>query len=213
MTYEVKLTEVTKDAEKLIVYIARVSSPNQDNPEHAKLLRFCIKNRHWSVFEHGHMTVEIQTSRAIAQQILRHRSFTFQEFSQRYAGVVDGAVAHYEARRQAVKNRQSSVDDMDPETKEWWREAQLGIWDGCFGVYEEALERGIAKECARMVLPLATMTRIYMTGNMRSWIHYIELRTSPHAQKEHRDIALAIRSLFIAHFPIISEAMGWEEVR
>jgi thymidylate synthase (FAD) len=207
--FEVSMVTVTPEAEKLMIYIARVSSPKQDNPEYAKLLKFCIKHGHWSVFEHAHMTVEINTSRALTQQIIRHRSFCFQEFSQRYAGVGEGGVKFYSARRQADKNRQSSVDDMPEDDIMWFIEEQRTMWREAHDVYEKALERGIAKECARFVLPMNTQSRIYMTGNARSWIHYLELRTRPNVQKEHRDIAMAILDIFVEHFPYIGEAMGW----
>lgn len=206
-TAAVRLITVTPNGEALMAYTARVSSPNQKNPDYAKLLRYCIKNKHWSVFEHAFLTVEIATSRAITQQIVRHRSFTFQEFSQRYASALEGIV--YGARRQAKKNRQSSVDDLDAETKEWFKQAQEKIWKHSNLLYMDAIDRGIAKECARMVLPMATISKIYMTGNVRSWIHYLDLRTQPNVQLEHREIAEMIKSIFIEQFPVCSEAMGW----
>ncbi|NTU50534.1 MAG: FAD-dependent thymidylate synthase [Desulfobulbaceae bacterium] len=193
--------------EGLIAYCARVSSPHQENPDYAGLLRYCIKNKHWSVFEMVDMTVEITTSRAIAQQILRHRSFQFQEFSQRYAKVQQAE--KYEARRQDQKNRQNSIDDLSKETQLWFKSAQSEIELRAFQLYEEALEKGIAKECARFLLPLATQTRLYMKGSVRSWIHYLEVRCDPSTQKEHREIADAIKALFVQEFPIVSEALEW----
>lgn len=204
----VKLIAITPDAEKTMIYIARVSSDNQDNPDYSGLLKYCLDHHHWSVFEHAHATVEIETSRAIAAQILRHRSFCFQEFSQRYSEP-DGFEL-YHARRQAEKNRQSSVDDLPENVAFWWHSEQLVTWDICMHTYEEAVNKfGIARECARMILPLNTTTRLYMTGNIRSWIHYIQLRTARDTQLEHREIALAIRDLLKPELPVISEAMGW----
>ncbi|MGQ9805088.1 MAG: FAD-dependent thymidylate synthase [Chlorobiales bacterium] len=193
--------------EGLIAYCARVSSPNQENPNYAKLLQFCIRKGHWSVFEMVDMTLEITTTRAIAPQILRHRSFSFQEFSQRYAKV--SAFETYEARRQDQKNRQNSFDDFDESTKEWFREAQREVWEYSYKRYEEAIEKGIAKESARALLPLNTITRLYMKGSVRSWIHYFQVRCDPATQKEHRDIALAARDIFIAQFPTVAEALSW----
>ncbi len=211
ITHEVDLTEVTENGEKLMITIARVSSPDPDNPKYARLLRYCIKKRHWSVFEHAHMTVEITTSRGISPQILRHRSFTFQEFSQRYAAVDDSGVIIYAARRKAEKNRQSSVDDLPQEVIDEWDRRQMEVWRHNFEHYQWALDNDIATECARFVLPAGTKTRLYMTGNARSWIHYIQLRTQPDVQEEHRDIAIAIRTVFATYFPHIAEAMGWNE--
>lgn len=204
----VKLISVTPDAEQVMGYVARVSNPNnQDNPAVAKLLSYCIKNRHWSVFETASMSLEINTSRAIAAQILRHRSFTFQEFSQRYASPTDFVT--YEARRQDDKNRQNSVDDLDEDTKIWFRVAQQSIWEGSQSLYSQAIEKGIAKECARFLLPLNVTSKLYMTGNVRSWIHYIDLRTTSGTQKEHRDIAQACLEVFKIQFPSIAEALVW----
>ncbi|MCS7013521.1 MAG: FAD-dependent thymidylate synthase [Chloroherpetonaceae bacterium] len=193
--------------EGLIAYCARVSSPHQENPDYAKLLRFCIRQKHWSIFEMVDMTVEITTTRAISPQILRHRSFSFQEFSQRYAKALDYEV--YEARRQDEKNRQNSLDDFDEDTKAWFRAAQREVASLAFQRYEEALAKGIAKESARVLLPLNTVTRLYMKGSVRSWIHYLQVRCDPATQKEHRDIANAIREIFIAQFPTIAEALEW----
>ena len=194
--------------EGLIAYCARVSSPNQETPDYEKLLSYCIRNRHWSVFEMVDMTVEITTSRAISPQILRHRSFCFQEFSQRYAKVQ--AVEKYQPRRQDVKNRQNSLDDLDDATVAWFDAAQESIAKLGMEKYEEALEKGIAKECARVLLPLGTQTRLYMKGSVRSWIHYLDVRTDPATQKEHRDIADAVKAIFTEQFPVTSRAMGWE---
>jgi len=204
----VKFITGTPNAEEMIGYCARVSNPsNQSNPNIAKLLAYCIKHGHWSVFETASMTLEIETSRAISAQILRHRSFCFQEFSQRYA-----AVSQYiqsEARAQDEKNRQNSTDTLSDEDKEWFSSIQALLWDECFKAYEEALSRGIAKECARALLPLSTKTRLYMTGNIRSWIHYIQLRSANGTQKEHQDIAIQAKEIFKQQYPIISEALGW----
>ncbi|MFM1842741.1 MAG: Thymidylate synthase ThyX [Cyanobacteriota bacterium] len=191
--------------EGLIAYCARVSSPNQENPDYEGLLRYCMRMGHWSVFEMCDMTVKIVTSRAIAAQILRHKSFSFQEFSQRYAEVLG-----YEpcfARRQDTKNRQNSIDDLDEDTKRWFLDAQQWLWGRAYVAYQEAIDKGIAKECARMILPLNTQTRLYMKGNVRSWIHYLKVRNSPETQKEHRDIANAIREIFADQFPTIANCL------
>ena len=196
-------------SEEMMAYVARVSNPsNQMNTEtSSKLLKYCIKNSHWSVFEHVNMTVEITTSRAIAAQILRHRSFVFQEFSQRYAEATNFEI--YPARRQDTKNRQNSIDDLDEDTKEWFAMAQQLITEDARATYDEALRRGVAKEQARFLLPLSTETTLYMTGNVRNWIHYIELRSENGTQKEHADIAAAIKKIFKEQFPAISEALEW----
>lgn len=194
-------------AEGLIAYCARVSSPHQENLDYEKLLAYCISNRHWSIFEMADMTVEIVTSRAIAPQILRHRSFQFQEFSQRYARVQ--AIETYTPRRQDSKNRQNSLDDLGTETIEWFENAQAEIARISMEKYEEALDKGIAKECARVLLPLGTRTKLYMKGSVRSWIHYLEVRTDRSTQKEHRDIAEAIRTIFCDQFPVTASALGW----
>jgi thymidylate synthase (FAD) len=194
--------------EGLMAYCARVSSPHQETPDYEKLLSYCIQKKHWSVFEMVDMTVEITTSRAISPQILRHRSFCFQEFSQRYAKAQ--TTEKYEPRRQDTKNRQNSLDDLDEATVTWFDQAQDKIARLSFESYEEALEKGIAKECARVLLPLATQTRLYMKGSVRSWIHYLEVRTDPATQKEHRDIAEAVQAIFVEQFPVTSKALGWE---
>ena len=203
----VKLISITPDAENLVAYCARVSSKNQDNPNIQKLLEYCIKHEHWSVFETAYITVEIETSRAISAQILRHRSFTFQEFSQRYAEVPDFIT--YKARRQDKKNRQASIDDMKFEDRHWFDIAQDRVQSLTAALYLDALDRGIAKEQARFLLPMSSKTKIYMTGNIRSWIHYLELRTGVETQKEHRDIAREIKKIFKEELPIISGALEW----
>ena len=207
----VELISITPDAEKTMAHIARVSNPNnQDNPNYAGLLRYCIKHNHWSVFEQSSMTLEIETTRAIAAQILRHRSFTFQEFSQRYAQSNElGKIELPDLRRQDTKNRQNSIDDVDPFVKQKLEAQMITLFSSAQSLYNQMIEEGIAKECARMVLPLCTPTRIYMTGSARSWIHYIELRSANGTQKEHMDIANACKSIFIDTFPTIAEALEW----
>ena len=207
----VKLVSITPDAEQTMAYIARVSNPsNQDNEKYAGLLKYCIKHNHWSVFEQSSMTLEIETTRAIAAQILRHRSFTFQEFSQRYAASTAlGDIDIPELRRQDEKNRQNSTDDLDPEIVEKLNKQMITLFSSSKALYEQMLSQGVAKECARMVLPLATPTRIYMTGSCRSWIHYINLRSAHGTQKEHMDIAEACRKVFTEQFPSVSEALEW----
>ncbi len=208
----VKLVTVTPEAEKTMGYVARVSNPNnQENPKVAGLLKYCIKHNHWSVFEQAHMTVEIETTRGLAAQILRHRSFTYQEFSQRYAdsSLLGNTIPLPALRRQDEKNRQNSIDDIDPLTQQDFEiKMQRHFVDG-MKLYKEMLDNGIAKECARFVLPLATPTRLYMTGSVRSWIHYIDLRSANGTQKEHMDIANAVRDVFVEQFPICAEALGW----
>ena len=201
--------EIISTPEGLMVYAARVSSPNQENPKYANLLKYCLKNGHWSVFEMCDMMVEIETSRALAAQILRHKTFNFQEFSQRYQALTEEGICIYEARRQDQKNRQNSIDDISIEDKEWFVNSQKEVWEFCFKKYEQALEKGIAKECARFLLPLNTKTRLYMKGSVRSWIHYIDVRSANGTQKEHQDIALGAKKIFIKKFPIISEAREW----
>ena len=207
----VKLVSVTPDAEQLMAYIARVSNPsNQDNEKYSGLLKYCIKHNHWSVFEQSSMTLEIETTRAIAAQILRHRSFTFQEFSQRYAASTAlGEIDLPELRKQDLKNRQNSTDDLDPEMVEKFNRQMITLFSSSKALYESMLKQGVAKECARMVLPLCTPTRIYMTGSCRSWIHYINLRSAHGTQKEHMVIAEACRKVFIEQFPAVSEALDW----
>ncbi len=208
----VKLLTVTPKAEELMGYVARVSNPkNQDNPKVAGLLSYCIKHGHWSVFEQAHMTLEINTTRGLAAQILRHRSFTYQEFSQRYAdsSMLGDHIPVPELRRQDDKNRQNSIDDLDRfMVQDFELEMQKHFADG-MTLYKKMLDAGVAKECARFVLPLATPTRLYMTGSVRSWIHYINLRSSHGTQKEHMIIAEKCRSVFTEQFPAVSEALGW----
>lgn len=199
-----KLIHITPEAETLVAYCARVSSPNQENPEYEKLLAYCIKHQHWSVFEMASMCVEITTSRAIAQQILRHRSFHFQEFSQRYAPVTN--YEKYEARRQDNKNRQNSIADMSEADQKWFSGAQTHIAEMAFELYNDALNKGIAKEQARFLLPLSTQTKIYMHGTIRDWITYCMVRVDPSTQKEHRDIAVEIWKILRVQVPIITKA-------
>lgn len=195
-------------SEALMAYIARVSSPTQKNPSYEGLLGYCAKHGHWSVFEQINVTFEIETSRAIAQQILRHRSFVFQEFSQRYAKV-DMGFELCEARRQDNKNRQNSISDMSQEDCEWFKAAQEKVWETSYKLYSEAVERGVAREQSRFLLPLNTTTKLYMTGNLRNWIHYIDVRGGKGTQQEHADIANAIKDILIREFPIVSKAVGW----
>lgn len=209
---KVKLISITPDAEKNIAYCARVSNPNnQGSDDYSKLLAYCIKNHHWSIFEMAFMTLEINTTRGLAAQILRHRSFTFQEFSQRYAdaNLLAEEIPMFDLRRQDNKNRQNSIDDIDETTKHLWTSHVLDHFKRSKELYDNMIADGIAKECARFVLPLATPTRLYMSGSIRSWIHYIELRSSNGTQKEHMDIANECKSIFIEQFPIIAQALGW----
>ena len=208
---KVKVVSVTPDAEKTMAYIARVSNPaNQENDNFSGLLKYCIQHEHWSVFEQSSMTLEIETTRAIAAQILRHRSFTFQEFSQRYAKSNElGKIELPQLRRQDKKNRQNSIDDLDPFVQQKLEAQMITLFSSCQSLYNQMIEEGVAKECARMVLPLCTPTRIYMTGSCRSWIHYINLRSSHGTQKEHMDIANECRKVFIDQFPVVSEALDW----
>mgnify|MGYP001335518225 FL=1 len=207
----VRLISVTPDAEQTMAHIARVSNPNnQDNPNYSGLLRYCIKHNHWSVFEQSSMTLEIETTRAIAAQVLRHRSFTFQEFSQRYADSnLLGTIELPELRKQDKKNRQNSTDDLDPKLVDTLNRQMNTLFSSALSLYNQMLEDGVAKECARMVLPLCTPTRIYMTGSCRSWIHYINLRSAHGTQKEHMQIAEACRKVFTEQFPAVSEALEW----
>ena len=206
------LVSVTPDAEKHIAYCARVSNPNnQDNEKFSGLLKYCIKHQHWSIFEQAFMTLEITTTRGIAAQILRHRSFTFQEFSQRYASTSFlGDIELPELRRQDDKNRQNSIDDLDPVIVEKLNRQMITLFSSANNLYKQMLDAGVAKECARFVLPLATPTKLYMTGSIRSWLHYIELRSAHGTQKEHMDIANSCKKIFVEQFPSISEAMEWK---
>jgi thymidylate synthase (FAD) len=208
----VQLISITPDAEKTMAYVARVSNPsNQNNEKYSGLLKYCIKHNHWSVFEQSYMTLEIETTRAIAAQILRHRSFTYQEFSQRYAdsSLLGEKIKLPELRRQDTKNRQNSIDDLDPSVVLNLELQMQTLFDSSMALYQQMLERGVAKECARNVLPLCVGTKIYMTGSCRSWIHYINLRSANGTQKEHMDIALACKEVFKEQFPSVSEALEW----
>ena len=209
---KVKLVQVTPDAEQTMAYIARVSNPkNQENPSFEGLLKYCIKHGHWSVFEQAYMTLEIETSRAIAAQILRHRSFTYQEFSQRYAdsSLLADEIPLPKLRRQDTKNRQHSIDDIDDFKKQRFEIAMKRYFEEGMDIYKTMLDAGIAKECARMVLPLATPTRIYMTGSCRSWAHYIALRSANGTQAEHMDIANQAKEIFCEQFPSVGKALEW----
>ncbi len=207
----VDLISVTPEAEKTMAYIARVSNPkNQFNEDFSKLLTYCIKNEHWSVFEQAYMTLQIETNRGIAAQILRHRSFTFQEFSQRYAESTElGEIPVPELRRQDTKNRQNSIDNIPDDIRVYFNEKIKNHFQESVALYEEMLKSGVAKECARFVLPLSTPTRIYMTGSCRSWIHYIKLRSGHGTQKEHMDLANECKAIFLKNFPIVSKALQW----
>ena len=209
---QVKLVSVTPQAEETMGYVARVSNPkNQDNPNVAGLLSYCIKHQHWSVFEQAHMTVEIETTRGLAAQILRHRSFTYQEFSQRYAdsSMLADQIPLPELRRQDEKNRQNSTDDMNPRTVNHYNRKMEQHFKQGMKLYQNMLKDGVAKECARFVLPLATPTRLYMTGSCRSWIHYINLRSAHGTQKEHMELVESVKTIFAEQFPTVSQALDW----
>lgn len=201
---------VTPDAEQMIAYLARVSNPaGQNNSETApKLIRYLIKHKHWSPFEMASMCLEINTTRAISPQILRHRSFCFQEFSQRYADVnALGSATLPHLRRQDFKNRQNSIDDLDPKlVAEYYRRVS-SLYEESGHLYQEMVSNGVAKECAREILPLGSPTRLYMQGTLRSWIHYIDVRSGPETQLEHREIALEVKQIFKEEFPVIHEAL------
>ena len=208
----VKLISVTPDAEQHMAYCARVSNPsNQDNEKYAGLLRYCIKHQHWSIFEQAFMTLEINTTRAIAAQVLRHRSFTYQEFSQRYAdsSMLADQIPLFDIRRQDTKNRQNSIDDIDPFTKQEFEIKIRRHFDEAMVLYQSMLDAGIAKECSRNVLPLCTPTRLYMSGSVRSWIHWIDLRSANGTQKEHMLLAEGARAIFKEQFPMVAEALEW----
>ena len=212
MNSQIKLVSVTPDAEQHMAYVARVSNPkNQDNDKFAGLLKYCIKHGHWSVFEQAFMTVEINTTRGLAAQILRHRSFTYQEFSQRYADVshIREDIPLPELRSQDLKNRQNSIDDVDPAVVKRFNKDMRAHFDASIDLYKSMLHAGIAKECARFVLPLATPTRLYMTGSCRSWVHYINLRSAHGTQKEHTEIVKECKTVFVKQFPSVSEALEW----
>ena len=211
----VKLISVTPDAEKMMGYVARVSNPsNQENPKVAGLLKYCVKHQHWSVFEQSFMTLEIETTRGLAAQILRHRSFTFQEFSQRYAdsSLLSTNIPLPELRRQDTKNRQNSIDDINEFKVQKYQMLMQDYFSRGMELYQEMLSDGIAKECARFVLPLATPTRLYMSGSCRSWVHYIALREKSGTQKEHMDIAKECKKIFVEQFPTCAEALGGLDV-
>lgn len=200
-----KLIWITPEAEKNIMYCARVSNPKNQDSGNTKLLNYCIDHGHWSIFEMANMCVEIETSRAIAAQILRHRSFSFQEFSQRYAEAQNFEI--YEARRQDSKNRQNSIADMSEEDRNWFEKEQYDLGNLCMLSYERALQRGIAKEQARFLLPLSTSTKLYMNGTIRSWLHYLQLRRGHGTQLEHQRIADSIWEIFEKELPIIADAL------
>ena len=207
-----KLISVTPDAEKHMAYCARVSNPaNQENEKFSGLLKYCVKHQHWSIFEQAYMTLELYTTRGIAAQVLRHRSFTYQEFSQRYAdsSLLTNKIPLPQLRRQDDKNRQNSIDDLDPFEVQNLELQMQTLFDSSMALYQQMLGRGVAKECARFVLPLAVPTKIYMTGSVRSWIHYIDLRSANGTQKEHMDLALSAKKIFIEQFPAVAEAMEW----
>ena len=210
---KVSFVNITADPEQTMAYIARVSNPsNQNNENYAGLLRYCIKHQHWSVFEQSSMTLEIETTRGLAAQVLRHRSFTFQEFSQRYADSnLLGNIDLPDLRRQDTKNRQNSIDNLDPEIVKKLNKQMTTLFESSLALYNQMLELGVAKECARFVLPLATPTRLYMTGSCRSWIHYIQLRSAHGTQKEHMDIANACKGLFVQYYPTVAEALEWSK--
>jgi len=208
----VKLISITPDAEKTMAYIARVSNPsNQNNDNYSGLLKYCIRHNHWSVFEQSSMTLEIETTRGIAAQILRHRSFTFQEFSQRYADTnLLGTIPTPDLRSQDSKNRQNSIDDIPKNKKKQLQKIIASYFAEGIDLYNELIREGVAKECARFVLPLATPTKLYMTGSCRSWIHYISLRSAHGTQLEHMRIAEEVRDVFVQQFPAVSEALEWQ---
>ena len=207
-----KLISVTPDAEKHIAYCARVSNPsNQGNDSFEGLIKYCIKHKHWSIFEQAFLTIELETTRAISAQVLRHRSFTFQEFSQRYAdsSLLSKTIPLPELRRQDTKNRQNSTDDLDPFVVQNLQLQMQTLFDSSMALYQQMLDRGVAKECARNVLPLCVPTRMYMSGSVRSWIHYIDLRSANGTQKEHMDLANACKAIFVEQFPVIAQALDW----
>ena len=206
------LISVTPDAEKHIAYCARVSNPsNQGNDSFEGLIKYCIKHKHWSIFEQAFMTIELETTRAIAAQVLRHRSFTYQEFSQRYAdsSLLMEKIPLPELRRQDTKNRQNSTDDLDPFDKQNLELQMQTLFDSSMALYQQMLKRGVAKECARNVLPMCVPTRMYMSGSVRSWVHYIDLRSANGTQKEHMDLANACKAIFVEQFPVIAQALDW----
>ena len=207
--HNAKLIWITPNAEQLIGKIARVSNPkNEDNPDVEKLIRYLIKHKHWSPFEMASMCVEIHKTRAISPQILRHRSFSFQEFSQRYAIPTDTfATVLPDLRRQDTTNRQNSIDDLPSEVVEFLKSRTDAHFRDSVELYNYMLSKGVAKECARSVLPLNTVTRLYMSGTIRSWLHYIDLRGDNGTQKEHMSIARSIGEILDTELPTISRAM------
>jgi thymidylate synthase (FAD) len=209
MTHSVQLVHITPNAEELIAYMARVSNPaNQNNTETSqRLIRYLIEHKHWSPFEMVNMCVEINTTRSIAAQILRHRSFSFQEFSQRYASVTKIATPPV-LRRQDTKNRQNSIDDIDEDKKKFFNAKIQHLFDESYRLYNQLLEEGVAKECAREVLPLATPTRLYMNGTIRSWIHYCQLRCANGTQEEHRIIATGAYKLLEEFLPNVCAVLA-----
>ena len=212
MTKLVDLISVSPDAEKTIAYCARVSNPNnQDSDNYAKLLKYCIDHGHWSIFEMANMVLEINTTRGIAAQILRHRSFSFQEFSQRYADAthLGETINVPDLRTQDPKNRQNSIDDLNEYKDTIYKSQIRELFAKSKYLYDLMVKDGVAKECARFVLPLATSTRMYMNGTVRSWIHYINLRTANGTQKEHMDVANMCKEIFVKQLPVVSEALGW----
>lgn len=204
-----RLIWITPDAEKHIAYCARVSSPNQENPDYEKLLRYCVRKHHWSIFEMASACLEITTTRSIAPQILRHKSFSFQEFSQRYAAVGEDSFEMPDVRRQDLKNRQASHDDLPNELKDKYKAKALALWEQAYNLYEEMLADGVAKESARLVLPGMAKTKLYMTGTIRSWITYFMVRCQEDTQKEHRDIAIQARGILTPELPVIAKACEW----
>tara|TARA_B100000902_G_scaffold341909_1_gene345615 strand:+ start:5289 stop:5927 length:639 start_codon:yes stop_codon:yes gene_type:complete len=211
---KVSLVSVSPEAEKTIAYCARVSNPNnQENEEYSKLLRYCIDHGHWSIFEMANMVLEIETTRGIAAQILRHRSFSFQEFSQRYADAsfLGETIDTPELRTQDPKNRQNSIDNLNDVKEAIYNQNIRELFSKSKALYDMMIRDGVAKECARFVLPLATPTRMYMNGTIRSWIHYINLRTANGTQKEHMDVANMCKDIFIKQLPVVSEALEWND--
>ena len=209
--HDAKLVWITKDAEKLMAKIARVSNPSNEN-NHAtadKLLRYCIKHKHWSPFQMASMCLEINTTRAISPQILRHRSFDFQEYSQRYAVATEFELPHL--RRQDVVNRQNSIDDLPQAIDENFGQDISDHFNEAQKLYQRMLDAGVAKECARAVLPLNTTTRLYMSGTIRSWLHYIDLRSWHGTQWEHTQIALNALAILKEQLPTIADAMWPDE--
>ena len=208
------LISITPDAEKTIAYCARVSNPsNQDSTKYSKLLKYCIDHGHWSIFEMANIVLEINTTRGIAAQILRHRSFSFQEFSQRYADAsfLGETIDTPELRTQDQKNRQNSIDDLDEYKQAIYNQNMRELFAKSKALYDLMINDGVAKECARFVLPLATPTKMYMNGTVRSWIHYIKLRTANGTQKDHMDVATKCKDIFIKQLPVVSEALGWND--